>query len=694
MGLTYSSSGSGANKTSAPEFNGRRILFAGNPNVGKSTLFNSLTGLHQHTGNWTGKTVLCAYGKCKECEADTLLIDLPGCYSLNSRSEEERVARDEIYFSEYEKAVIVCDASCLERHLFLAYQILEIAPEALICVNLADEAERKGVSVDAPLLSELTGVPCILTSAKKKGDEKKLSALFDKDGSGGNGINYGDRIEGYIASVCSLLIGEGISRRQARAFALRALDGGEDFVLSFAKRLSIHPSLTAEIRILADNFIASAFGGNAEALCDAISAAITARAEKTARQCTVRRRAGGGLGRADKLLTGRFTAFPVMLALLFFILFLTVKGANYPSDMLRRFFDIIENGVCGLLTDLAVPTPIVKLICEGMIRITGWVISVMLPPMAIFFPLFTLLEDIGYLPRMAFNLDCCFKGCGACGKQSLTMCMGLGCNAAGVVGCRIIDSRRERDIALLTNAFMPCNGRFPMLITVIGIFFASSGTASAVILLAVIVIAVLMTLLVSKLLSSTLLRGVPSSFTLELPSFRMPNIKQVLIRSVIDRTLFVLGRAVAVALPAGAVIWLLSNTVIGDSSVIGHLSRALDPIGAFIGLDGVILLAFILGLPANEIVIPIILMCYVSGGALSDHSSLQELGIILKENGWTALTAVNFLIFTVFHWPCSTTVLTVKKETGSIKKTLAAVIIPTLTGVTLCLLTRLIFSII
>ena len=695
MGLTYSSSGRGAAKKSTEPSGKRKVLLAGNPNVGKSTLFNSLTGMHQHTGNWTGKTVLCAYGRIR-AEPDILLIDLPGCYSLNSRSAEESVARDEIYFSDYEKAVVVCDASCLERHLFLALQIAEAAEAPVICVNLADEAEKRGIFVDEKALSELTGVPCVLISAKRKGDEKRLMSILNDPPSTPSETKYCDIIEEYLSSACALLIGEGITRRQARFFALRALENDGELPARLALRLSLDAAVCAEITNLSKEFIKKRFGGDTESVIDLISHSLSERAEKITSLCTKVKDSGKNdrFGKANRLLTGRVTAFPAMLLLLFFVLFLTVKGVNYPSALLRYAFNRLEDGVRIILTGISLPRPIVLLVCEGMIRVTGWVISVMLPPMAIFFPLFTLLEDIGYLPRMAFNLDRCFKGCGACGKQSLTMCMGLGCNAAGVVGCRIIDSRRERDIALLTNAFMPCNGRFPMLITVIGIFFASSGTVSAVILLAVIVTAVLMTLLVSRLLSSTVLRGVPSSFTLELPPFRMPNVEQVLIRSLIDRTLFVLGRAVAVAIPAGALIWIISNTVIADLSVIGHISRALDPIGAFIGLDGVILLSFILGLPANEIVIPIILTCYLSKGAISDFSSLKELGLVLKDNGWTALTAVNFIIFTVFHWPCSTTILTVKKETGSMKKTLAAVMLPTAVGVILCLISKLIFALV
>ncbi len=692
MGLTASSSGASSLKEIFCDNNGRRILLAGNPNVGKSTLFNSLTGLHQHTGNWTGKTVGRAYGKCKGC-VGTTLIDLPGCFSLYSRSEEERVARDCLYFEKYDKAVIVCDASCLERHLYLAYQILEIFPNSIICVNLADEAKKKGVTVDISALSDFTGVPCVLTSAKKKGEEKKLISSFDKTGSY-RPITYSEEIENYINDINSLLIGEGVTRTQARVMALRLLDSDGDFCRRLASELGIEESQYSEIKALSDNLIKSVYGGSVDAVSDNISSSVMSRAKSAALCCTKTEKSffKSGMPIADRLLIGKLTAFPIMLVLLFFILWITIKGANYPSALLRDLFVKIEGLAASGLRYIGVPNVISAPICEGIIRVTGWVISVMLPPMAIFFPLFTLLEDIGYLPRIAFNLDRCFKGCNACGKQALTMCMGLGCNAAGVIGCRIIDSPRERAIAILTNSFMPCNGRFPMLIAIIGIFFANSGILSAIALASVIVLAVAVTLLISKLLSLTVLKGVPSSFTLELPSYRMPNITQVLIRSVLDRTLFVLGRAVSVAAPTGLIIWILSNTDIGNAPILSSLTSFFDPLGKFMGLDGAILLGFILGLPANEIVIPIILMCYTSGGALADHSSLSELSSILVSNGWSLITAVNFIIFTVFHWPCSTTVLTVKKETGSIKKALGSVIIPTAVGVVLCLISRAAFS--
>ena len=327
---------------------------------------------------------------------------------------------------------------------------------------------------------------------------------------------------------------------------------------------------------------------------------------------------------------------------------------------------------------------------DGIYTTLCWVVAVMLPPMAIFFPLFALIEDFGYLPRVAFNLDKFFSKCGAHGKQGLTMAMGIGCNACGVTGCRIIESPKERLIATVTNNFMPCNGRFPMLIALITIFFSGSagvftGSVSvAFLLVLVILFAVAVTMLVSKLLSVSLLKGERSAFALELPPYRKPRIIKTVISSFLDRTLFVLGRAVVVAIPAGALIWLLANIYIADCSLLSYCTDFFEPFGRAIGLDGVIVMAFILGFPANETVIPIIIMSYLSTGTLTDFASYDELFIILSQNGWTLTTAVCTIIMCIFHFPCSTTCLTIKKETKSIGWTLFSMVMPTVIGVLLC----------
>ena len=575
------------------------MALVGNPNVGKSTVFNALTGLHQHTGNWPGKTVAVAQGSYAYKGRVYLLVDLPGTYSLQAQSEEERTAAAFLREVPVDCTVVLVDATCLERNLILALQIMAQTERVIVCVNLLDEAERHGCLPDLQKLERLLGVPVVGTAA-----------------GAGRGL---PQLQEQIRQVS-----DGFGR--CRPLRLQAGEGPIDAAAKIAASVLETPSAP--------------------------------RTELL-----------------DRIVLGRWSGRLVLLGLLLAVLWLTVRGANVPSALLAAGFSGLGQWLRQWLAFL--PAWLSGLLLDGVYATTTEVVAVMLPPMAIFFPLFSLLEDFGYLPRAAFLMDRSFQRCGGCGKQMLTMAMGFGCNAVGVMGCRIIASPRERLLAMVTNAMVPCNGRLSVMITLITLCFTDHAVAAALLLLGFLLLSTAMTLLATNLLQRTVLRGSGSDFVLELPPYRRPKVGQVLLRAFLDRTVKVLVRAVAVAAPAGGVLWLLQQLQIGQQPLLSRLAAALDPAAVLLGLNGAILLAFILSFPANELLLPL----------LTVITQAEELSV-LTSAGWTWKTALCTVVFLLFHWPCSTTCLTIRKETGSTGWTLMAVLLPTVCGILLCAAVR------
>ena len=683
------------------------VCLAGNPNVGKSTIFNSLTGMHQHTGNWPGKTVANARGNYTYHEKKYELVDIPGTYSLMSHSEEEEIARDYLCFAKPDCTIVVVDATCLERNLNLVHQILEITNKVVVCVNLLDEARKKGIEIDFNKLEKRLGVSVIGTIARKKHNLKKLmqeveKACRQKKIAKTEVIRYPQAIEEAIEIVEKAINTEIEDNKLARWVSIKLLDGNEKILQSIENNLGISVR-DAGIKEAVEQAREVLKNDNIDKnnFIDKIVACIMYKAEDICNDVVKFKRQNYNETdrKIDKVLTSKVWGIPIMLVFLGVIFWITITGANYPSAILSNLFTSMEEWLKSLFWQIEAPEWLIGVLIEGMFRTASWVIAVMLPPMAIFFPLFTLLEDLGYLPRIAFNLDNFFRKACTTGKQALTMCMGFGCNAAGIVGCRIIDSPREKIIAMLTNSFVPCNGRFPMLITIATIFIGSlftgpsSSIAATLTVLAIIVFGIWMTLFISKILSKTILKGLPSSFILELPPYRKPQVGKVIVRSVCDKVIFVLGRAISIAAPAGIVIWVLANVCIDGVTLLNYIANFLNPFAQLMGLDGYILTAFILALPANEIVLPIILMSYMANGSLIDIEDLNSIGNILVRNGWTILTAINVMLFSLLHFPCSTTLLTIKKESGSWKWSILAFLLPTLCGIVVCMITTAVYNI-
>lgn len=669
------------------------VALAGNPNTGKSTVFNYLTGLKQHTGNWPGKTVVSARGEFSHNGKDYVMIDLPGSYSLFTSSKDEEVSRDFLSIGSYDAAVVVCDATCLERNLNLVFQVSELAEKVILCINLIDEAKKKNIVIDREGLEKELNIPVVLTSARNGTGMDELKRTIEKEISPGAKkhtaiVTYNDEIEEKVREISVYLDELNISN--TRWTALRLLDSSSE-IFSLEKKGHLSKFQAEQLKSLfklQDDKITR----------EKISEENYDYANKLKQKyVTEDTKKINKDKKIDDIITSKYFGMPIMLAMLGLIFWITIQGANIPSKILSDVLFGFQIKLSQWFVIQGIPDFIRGILIDGAYRTLAWVVSVMLPPMAIFFPLFTLLEDLGYLPRVAFNLDHYFKKSCAHGKQSLCMCMGLGCNAAGVVGCRIIDSPRERLIAVLTNNFMPCNGRFPTLIAISSAFFAMTassflnGLIPALFVTFMVLVGIWMTLSTSLILSKTLLKGVPSTFTLELPPYRMPQFGRILYTSVVDRTVFVLSRAAVIAVPAGATTWILANVYAGETSLLVHAANFLDQFAVMFGLDGIILMAFIVGIPANEIVLPVMLMAYLSTGTLTEYESVGFLRNILVQNGWTPLTALNVMLFSLLHWPCSTTLWTIKKETGSIRWTAASLLIPTAAAFAVCFVTASIY---
>ena len=664
--------------------------------------------MNQHTGNWTGKTVANATGDFDYRGEIYKIVDIPGTYSIMSHSEEEEIARNYICFGNPDATVVVVDATSLERNLNLVLQITEITDNLIVCVNLLDEAKKKKIEVNLEKLSNILKVPVVGVTARKK---KTLNNLLKVMRSVCEGkeeteqiyqVQYHEEIEKAIEQVKEIIIAQYKKEEKvARWISIKVLDGEESILKEIEKQLNIQLVNDSEIDKARKKALANLAkeGIYQEDFKERIVSTIVKDAEEIGKKvCQFENKDYANRDRKiDKILTSKKYGIPIMIAFLLLIFWITIVGANYPSQFLFSVFGNIQEKLIEFATYIHCPEWLSNMLILGVYQTLTWVISVMLPPMAIFFPLFTILEDLGYLPRIAFNMDGFFKKACCSGKQMITMCMGFGCNSCGVTGCRIIDSPRERLIAILTNNLVPCNGRFPFLITIATIFIAGTiggigaSIVSTITVMFVIILGIIMTLVISKILSKTILKGMPSSFVLELPPYRKPQFLKVLVRSIFDRTIFILGRAIAVAAPAGLVIWLFANIGIQGESLLTIIANFLEPLANLMGLDGYILTAFILGIPANEIVLPIMLMCYMQGTSLVNMEDTFAIGEILRQNGWTILTAINVMLFTIFHFPCATTLLTIKKETGSWKWTAIGFLIPTVCGVVLCMLTTLVY---
>lgn len=641
-----------------------------------------------------------------------------------STSEEEEIARNYICFENPDATIVVVDSTSLERNLNLVLQIIEITPNVIVCVNLLDEAKKKGIKIDLNKLQKILNCPVVGTIATQKRTLKKLlketETICIKNSFKNNNfencslekfsnkninnlpfkMEYSKEIEDAINLLLPILNKETkIPDYLQRWICIKLLDNDKKILNSIESHFKINFSENTELSKTLDSIFLSFREINFEFKDNLVTSIVNKCAEITREVCTYTKKNYSYKDRQiDKILTSKKWGIPIMLAFLGLIFYLTITFSNYPSDLLFTFFEYIQEKLLYLLNLLHSPEWLTNMLIFGIFKTVTWIIAVMLPPMAIFFPLFTFLEDLGFLPRLCFNVDGFFKKASTSGKQMITMCMGFGCNAAGVVGTRIIDSPREKIIAAITNSFVPCNGRYPFLIAISTIFIAhslsgvSASILSSLTVILIILLGIFLTIIISKILSKTVLKGLPSSFILELPPYRKPQIGKIVVNSIVDRTIFVLFRAIKVAIPASIVLWLFANISIDGLSLLSIVANLLDPFAQIMGLDGYILTAFIFGMPANEIVLPIILMCYLGNNSLTDISDYKSIREILLNNGWNIITAINVMIFTLLHFPCLTTMLTIKKETGKTKWMLLSALLPTICGIIICTFINLVFS--
>lgn len=657
--------------------NEKTILLCGNPNVGKTSIFNNLTLKKEHVGNWTGKTVSLANGYLKN-NKNIKIIDLPGTYSLLGNSDEEIIARDAILFTKSYKNIIVINPCFLERNLPLVLQILEISPTSLLCLNFKDELDKNNITLDIELLSNILGTDIVLISSREEDSLKELTDKIIKENKNNFNIYY-EELEEYIEDLSNLL--PDIPNK--RFISLKLLEGDKSIVESIYNNQNINV-LTEDVNDYLRNI-------NFDDVKDKVSKKINELSKEITEKVINYNNSDINKNTRiiDKIITSKKYGIPLSILLFTLIFYITISFANYPSELLSSLFNLIGDFLLDISTSLSINKYIYGPLINGVYKTVTWVIAVMLPPMAIFFPLYGLLEESGLLPRIAFNFDKCFQKSGTSGKQCLTMCMGFGCNACGVVGTRIIESPKDKIIACITNNFIPCNGRFPLIITLVSIFFVKgngliSNIYASLIVTLLILISIIVSLIVSKILSLIILKKASCHFSLELPIYRKPKVFNVIYRSIVDKTISILLRALKISTIAGLIIWILANTNIGNNSLIVILSDFLNPFAKVIGLDGVILLSFILALPANEIVLPIILMGYLNNDVMIDFESKLELKNILINNGWNLKTALSVCIFSLMHFPCATTLWTIKKEIGK-KWMYVSFIVPTICGIIILL---------